>query len=145
MGATDQREGEAGAAATCALLDRLGVERLVLPACEPAALLAALAARGCNRVLWECGPELATAALRQGCVQELTAVIAPKLLGGLAARTPLADLGLESLDQVQPWRELTQTGLGGDLLWELESSEPAANHAGPSSLRALSARPGLAR
>ena len=145
VGATDQREGEAGAAATCALLDRLGVERLVLPACEPAALLAALAARGCNRVLWECGPELATAALRQGCVQELTAVIAPKLLGGLAARTPLADLGLESLDQVQPWRELTQTGLGGDLLWELESSEPAANHAGPSSLRALSARPGLAR
>ena len=145
VGATDQREGEAGAAATCALLDRLGVERLVLPACEPAALLAALAARGCNRVLWECGPELATAALRQGCVQELKAVIAPKLLGGLAARSPLGDLGLESMDQVHPWRELTQTGLGSDLLWELERSEPAGNRAGASSLRAGSARSELAQ
>jgi diaminohydroxyphosphoribosylaminopyrimidine deaminase/5-amino-6-(5-phosphoribosylamino)uracil reductase len=122
------------------VLDRLGVERLELAACEPAPLLEALAARGCNRVLWECGPELATAALRQGCVQELAAVIAPKLLGGLAARTPVGDLGLEGLDQVQPWRELERRDLGSDLLWELESPEPPADPAGPSSLGAGNAR-----
>ena len=145
IGAPEQRLGTARAAATCALLDRLGVERLELPACEPAALLEALAARGCNRVLWECGPELAASALRQGCVQELAAVIAPKLLGGLAARTPLGDLGLEDLDQVQSWRELERRALGSDLLWELENPEPPADHAGLTTMGAGIGRPGSAR
>ena len=104
------------------LASQSGPQRLELPSCEPAALMEALAARGCNRVLWECGPELAAAALRQGCVQELAAVIAPKLLGGQAARTPLGDLGQESLDQAQPWRELERTNLGGDWLWRLNQS-----------------------
>jgi len=104
------------------LASQSGPQRLELPSCEPAALMEALAARGCNRVLWECGPELAAAALRQGCVQELAAVIAPKLLGGQAARTPLGDLAQESLDQAQPWRELERTNLGGDWLWRLNQS-----------------------
>jgi diaminohydroxyphosphoribosylaminopyrimidine deaminase/5-amino-6-(5-phosphoribosylamino)uracil reductase len=127
IGTPEQPEGEDSAAASCALLDRLGVEQLVLPACEPAALLEALAARGCNQVLWECGPELAAAALRQGCVQDLVAVIAPKLLGGLAARTPLGDLGLVSLDQAGSWQELERTGLGGDLLWRLVHPDTPLN------------------
>ena len=144
IGAPEQRVDTARAEATCALLDRLGVERLALAPCEPARLLEALAARGCNRVLWECGPELAAAALRQGCVQELAAVIAPKLLGGLAARTPLGDLGLEGLDQVQPWRDLERRDLGSDLLWELESPEPPADHAELTPTGAGIARPGSA-
>ncbi len=142
--APEQRLGTARAEATCALLDRLGVERLALAPCEPAHLLEALAARGCNRVLWECGPALAAAALRQGCVQELAAVIAPKLLGGLAARTPLGDLGLKGLDQVQPWRDLERRDLGSDLLWELESPEPPADHAELTPMGAGFARPGSA-
>jgi diaminohydroxyphosphoribosylaminopyrimidine deaminase/5-amino-6-(5-phosphoribosylamino)uracil reductase len=144
IGAPEQRVDTARAEATCALLDRLGVERLALAPCEPARLLETLAARGCNRVLWECGPELAAAALRQGCVQELAAVIAPKLLGGLAARTPLGDLGLEGLDQVQPWRDLERRDLGSDLLWELESPEPPADHAELTPMGAGFARPGSA-
>ena len=144
MSGADQQEREARAAATCALLDRLGVDRLELGSCEPAPLLEALAARGCNRVIWECGPDLAAAALRQGCVQELAAVIAPKLLGGLAARTPLGNLGLEGMDQVQPWRALERRNLGSDLLWELESLESPADHPGPSTARVGSARPGSA-
>jgi len=100
-------------------LDRLGVERLVLADCGPKALLEELARRGCNQVLWECGPELAAAALRQGCVQELAAVIAPKLLGGIPARTPLGDLGLETMAQVHPWHSAQRSLLGPDLLWRL--------------------------
>ncbi len=100
-------------------LDRLGVERLVLADCSPRALLEELARRGCNQVLWECGPELAAAALRQGCVQELAAVIAPKLLGGTPARTPLGDLGLETMAQVHPWHSDQGSVLGSDLLWRL--------------------------
>ena len=102
-------------------LDQAGVERLELPRCEPAALLEALAARGCNQVLWECGPALAAAALQQGCVQQIAAVIAPKLLGGDAARTPLGDLGLVDVNQSEPWTPQRLQGLGPDLLWQLDA------------------------
>ena len=101
-----------------------GLNTLELPACTPAALLEALAARGCNQVLWECGPELAAAALREGCVQQVAAVIAPKLLGGAAARTPLGDLGFTAMDQLPQWRANTPHPLGGDLLWTLEQPKP---------------------
>lgn len=96
-----------------------GVETLELPACEPLDLLEALAARGCNQVLWECGPELAAAAVRQGCVQEIAAVIAPKLLGGEPARTPLASLGLERVQAAAVLNTATPLALDRDLLWTL--------------------------
>ena len=128
----DQREaptlvahGPEASAAVCAHLDGLGVERLQLERCEPKALLEALALRGCNQVLWECGPELAASALRQGCVQQLAAVIAPKLLGGLAARTPLGDLGLVDVNAAMPWQGPQLQRLGPDLLWRLQAgTEP---------------------
>jgi diaminohydroxyphosphoribosylaminopyrimidine deaminase/5-amino-6-(5-phosphoribosylamino)uracil reductase len=97
------------------------LQRLELEACEPAPLLTALAARGCNQILWECGPELAAAALRQGCVQRVAAVITPKLLGGVAARTPLGDLGLTALADAPLWEEMDLRQLGPDHLWCLES------------------------
>ena len=102
------------------------LERLELPACEPRALLEALAERGCNQVLWECGADLAAAALRQGCVQQIAAVIAPKLLGGVAARTPLGDLGLESLEGAELWQPRGLLPLGPDLIWHLQAPQPSA-------------------
>jgi diaminohydroxyphosphoribosylaminopyrimidine deaminase/5-amino-6-(5-phosphoribosylamino)uracil reductase len=93
-----------------------GPESLELLSSEPLDLLQALAVRGCNRVLWECGPALAAAALQQGCVQELAVVIAPKLLGGALARTPLGDLGFTEMDQVIVLSDLNAQRLGSDLL-----------------------------
>lgn len=94
----------------------VGPERLALPHCDPQHLMESLAAKGCNRVLWECGPELSTAAIRQGCVQEIAAVIAPKLLGGNAAQTPLAELGFSSMDQIRLLSSMRMTRLDRDLL-----------------------------
>ena len=119
-------DAENGTAATTAEGPQGRPQRLELPACEPRALLEALAQRGCNQVLWECGPELAAAALRQGCVQQLAAVVAPKLLGGQAARTPLGDLGLERMVDVPSWDGLALQRLGPDLLWQLELGDPGA-------------------
>jgi diaminohydroxyphosphoribosylaminopyrimidine deaminase/5-amino-6-(5-phosphoribosylamino)uracil reductase len=96
-----------------------GPERLLLGVCDPRHLMAALAARGCNKVLWECGPELAAAAIRQGCVQEVAAVVAPKLMGGVAARTPLADLGFSSMDEVARGAWHQSAPLGDDWLLRL--------------------------
>ncbi|MFU8884584.1 MAG: bifunctional diaminohydroxyphosphoribosylaminopyrimidine deaminase/5-amino-6-(5-phosphoribosylamino)uracil reductase RibD [Cyanobacteriota bacterium] len=112
-------------------LDQRGVERLVLTDCGPRTLLEALARRGCNQVLWECGPELAAAAIRDGCVQELAAVIAPKLLGGKPGRTPLGDLGHTAMDQVQAWHTIgPPQGLGLDLLWRCRPPGPPVHNAG---------------
>ncbi|MCP9775133.1 bifunctional diaminohydroxyphosphoribosylaminopyrimidine deaminase/5-amino-6-(5-phosphoribosylamino)uracil reductase RibD [Cyanobium sp. WAJ14-Wanaka] len=96
------------------------LERLELANCGPLALLEALAGRGCNQVLWECGPGLATAAVAAGCVQELAAVIAPKLLGGLPAQTPLGELGHTAMDQLVGWGSQPPQSLGPDLLWQLK-------------------------
>ncbi|WP_255002366.1 bifunctional diaminohydroxyphosphoribosylaminopyrimidine deaminase/5-amino-6-(5-phosphoribosylamino)uracil reductase RibD [Cyanobium sp. HWJ4-Hawea] len=96
------------------------LERLELANCGPLALLEALAGRGCNKVLWECGPGLATAAVAAGCVQELAAVIAPKLLGGLPAQTPLGELGHTAMDQLVGWGSQPPQSLGPDLLWQLK-------------------------
>jgi len=118
--------GPEAPAAAKAQLDDLcsnhpGLERLELPCCSPSALLEALAQRGCNQVLWECGPELAAAAIIEGCVQQVAAVIAPKLLGGTPARTPLGELGLQSMDQVHTWPAQRLQQLGPDLLWSLKA------------------------
>ena len=96
-----------------------GPERLELEQCEPLPLMQHLAARGCNQVLWECGPELAAAAIRQDCVQEVAAVLAPKLMGGPAARTPLGELGFTAMDQVLCGRLLPPRPIGDDWLLSL--------------------------
>jgi len=106
----------------CAALDQRGVPRLELPRCSPQLLLEALAARGCNQVLWECGAELAAAAVRDGCVQEVAAVIAPKLMGGEPARTPLGELGYAAMADVPSWQALPPQALGPDLLWQLTTT-----------------------
>ena len=88
--ATLVAHGPQASAEACGRIDALGIARLPLERCSPLPLLEALAKRGCNQVLWECGPALAAAALKEGCVQEVAAVIAPKLLGGEPARTPVS-------------------------------------------------------
>jgi len=107
-------------------LQAQGVELQRLDRCEPELLLPELARRGCNRVLWECGPGLASAALQQGCVQEIAAVIAPKLLGGELARTPLGDLGFTAMDQVLSLNCEQGLSLGQDLLVKAKLSSCAA-------------------
>jgi len=52
-------------------------------------------------------------------VQQVAAVIAPKLLGGLSARTPLGDLGLEDVNQAEPWSANQLRTLGDDWLIQL--------------------------
>jgi diaminohydroxyphosphoribosylaminopyrimidine deaminase/5-amino-6-(5-phosphoribosylamino)uracil reductase len=102
-------------------LDARGVERLLLQPCTPRALLEELARRGCNRVLWECGPDLAAAAVREGCVQELAVVVAPKMMGGQPAATPLGELGFTAMDQVARWLGGPPEPLGEDWLWRLSA------------------------
>jgi len=58
-----------------------------------------LAKRGCNKVLWECGPRLATAAFQAGCIQEIITFVAPKILGGENSMNPFGDFEFKEMHE----------------------------------------------
>ena len=59
-----------------------------------------LAQKGFNKVLWECGPNLATSAIKSDCIQECITYIAPKILGGYSSMTPFSDFKFISMKEV---------------------------------------------
>ena len=59
-----------------------------------------LAKRGCNKVLWECGPTLATSAIQSNCIQEIITFIAPKILGGENSMNPFGDFGFDEMNDI---------------------------------------------
>ena len=95
------------------------VDFLPLEDSQPENLMTELASRNCNQVLWECGPKLATEALKQGCVQEIAVIMSPKILGGKPAKTPLDDFGMTSMDQVLLMKYANSTKLGNDWLFNM--------------------------
>ena len=96
-----------------------GPEKLRLNSNDPSELLTSLAKKGCNRILWECGPLLATSAIEANCVQELVVFVAPKLLGGKSAMTPLSSFGFESIDSTYKLQHSLLEWKGEDLCWRL--------------------------
>jgi len=67
---------------------------------DPGLVSKILASRGCNKVLWECGPGLATAAMKSNCIQEIITFIAPKILGGENSMNPFGDFEFEDMHEV---------------------------------------------
>ncbi len=96
-----------------------GPEKLKLNSNDPSELLTSLANKGCNKILWECGPLLATSAIEANCVQELVVFVAPKLLGGKSAMTPLSSFGFESIDSTYKLQHSFLQRKGEDLCWSL--------------------------
>lgn len=95
-----------------------GVEVVNLESLTPDAVMLQLYDRGLNTVLWECGGILAAQAIAQGCIQKVWAFVAPKIIGGSDAPTPIGDLGLEKMtDAIQLTRVSWQT-IESDLLIE---------------------------
>tara|TARA_B100000700_G_scaffold305567_1_gene379693 strand:+ start:502 stop:1596 length:1095 start_codon:yes stop_codon:yes gene_type:complete len=96
-----------------------GPEKLLLNSDSPAELLVELGKKGCNKILWECGPDLATSAIEENCVQELMVFVAPKILGGKSAMNPLASFGFESINATYKLQHSHLERKGKDLLWRL--------------------------
>ncbi len=71
-----------------------------IPSDDPKILSRILAEKGCNKVLWECGPKLATSAVKSGCIQEFITFIAPKIIGGKSGMNPFSDFEFKSMDEV---------------------------------------------
>ncbi len=96
-----------------------GPEKLRLNSDDPSELLSSLSKKGCNKILWECGPLLATSAIEANCVQELVVFVAPKLLGGETAMCPLNSFGFESIDSTYKLQHSFLERKGEDLSWSL--------------------------
>ena len=96
-----------------------GPEKLLLNSNDPSELLRSLGKKGCNKILWECGPLLATSAIEANCVQELVVFVAPKLLGGNSAMTPLNSFGFESINSTYKLQHSFLERKGEDLCWRL--------------------------
>jgi len=74
-----------------------------------------LAKRGCNKVLWECGPRLATAAIKSNCIQELITFIAPKILGGENSMNPLSDFEFKEMNEIIKLSDSQFSLIGNDI------------------------------
>lgn len=75
------------------------VEVLEIAPLSPKLVMQELLKRGCNSVLWECGGMLAASAIADRAIQKVHAFIAPKIVGGSNAYSPIADLGYEQMTQ----------------------------------------------
>ena len=84
------------------LLDRIPkhIELEKINSDNPKQLSKLLAQKGHNKILWECGPKLATAAMISGCIQECLTFVGPKILGGDNCMSPFGEFGFSSMDDV---------------------------------------------
>ena len=74
-----------------------------------------LAKRGCNKVLWECGPRWATAAVQSGCIQEIITFIAPKILGGEISMNPFGDFEFKEMNEIIKLSDSQFSLIGNDI------------------------------
>ena len=100
------------------MLREKGVEVLEFRSLTPEQVMTHLYERGFCSVLWECGGILAASAIAQGAVQKIMAFIAPKIIGGNHAPTPVGDLGLTSMTQALPLERVSWRIVGSDCLVE---------------------------
>lgn len=81
-------------------------------------LMHQLGAHGLDSILLEGGAALAFAALETGIVHKVQAYIAPKLIGGSTAKTPLGGAGFTRIADAATLKNVTVTPLGEDFLIE---------------------------
>jgi diaminohydroxyphosphoribosylaminopyrimidine deaminase / 5-amino-6-(5-phosphoribosylamino)uracil reductase len=97
------------------LRDR-GVQILELDTLKPTLVMQHLYDRGFLSVLWECGGTLAASAIADDAIQKVLAFVAPKIVGGSAAPSPVGDLGIRSMSEAMVLERVSWQQIGTDLL-----------------------------
>lgn len=100
------------------LLVKKGVEVVELTPLTPAKVMEYLYDRQLSCVLWECGGTLAASAIADGAVQKVLAFIAPKIVGGKVAPSPVGDLGLATMTDALALERVSWRQLGSDYVVE---------------------------
>ncbi|WP_222597846.1 bifunctional diaminohydroxyphosphoribosylaminopyrimidine deaminase/5-amino-6-(5-phosphoribosylamino)uracil reductase RibD [Euhalothece natronophila] len=97
-------------------LEKQGVEVYQLSPLTPKTVMKYLYERGLAKVLWECGGNLGAKAIKEGAVQQIFAFIAPKIIGGVAAPSPVGDLEFKQMTEALILEETSWEQLGNDYL-----------------------------
>lgn len=95
-----------------------GVEVEELVELTPATAMERLYDRGFLSVLWECGGTLAARAIAEGVVQKAIVFIAPKIIGGTMAPSPVGELGLQNMTEALQLERVRWRSIGEDLMLE---------------------------
>lgn len=103
-----------------ALLREYGAETLLCDTREGRVdlnhLLTLLGARGLDSVLLEGGGEMNEAFIRAGLVDEVYTFIAPKIIGGKEAKTPVEGVGGARMDEAEELEKIKVETVGQDIL-----------------------------
>jgi diaminohydroxyphosphoribosylaminopyrimidine deaminase/5-amino-6-(5-phosphoribosylamino)uracil reductase len=99
-------------------LQQKGVEIVNLTPLTPQAVMKHLYEREISSVLWECGGKLAASAIADGAVQKIMAFIAPKIIGGQTAPSPVGDLSLTKMTDALRLEKIQLQTIESDILIE---------------------------
>jgi diaminohydroxyphosphoribosylaminopyrimidine deaminase / 5-amino-6-(5-phosphoribosylamino)uracil reductase len=113
---------------TCSLerrayFEQIGIDVVCLPEdtsghLQFKAVLQVLAERGIMHVLIEGGATIFGTALEQQCIDHVAAFIAPKLIGGMNAPSPIGGAGIKFMEQAISLHSLHIQTIGQDILVE---------------------------
>lgn len=72
--------------------------------------------RGFLSVLWECGGTLSAPAIASGVIHKVLAFVAPKIIGGVLAPSPVGELGMVEMTQALNLSDVNFEKTGADML-----------------------------
>lgn len=103
-------------------IERLGAQVLICPEKDHRVdlefILSALGTMGVDSVMIEGGSTLAFSAMRDGLVDKVISFIAPKILGGEKAPTPVGGDGIEKMEDAIALNNLKTRKIGEDIMVE---------------------------
>ncbi|KAH0467846.1 hypothetical protein IEQ34_002879 [Dendrobium chrysotoxum] len=97
-------------------LAKKGVEVVEFDMLNPRDVMEYCYSRGCLSILWECGGELAAPAISSGVIHKVYAFIAPKIIGGRGAPSPVGELGMIQMSQALDLIDVSIEEIGPDIL-----------------------------
>lgn len=97
-------------------LEKKGVEIVEFDFLTPKAVMDYCYDRGFLSVLWECGGTLAAPAITSGVIHKVIAFVAPKIIGGVTAPSPVGDMGMVEMTQALNLADVSFEQIGPDML-----------------------------
>ncbi|XP_010523560.1 PREDICTED: riboflavin biosynthesis protein PYRR, chloroplastic isoform X3 [Tarenaya hassleriana] len=93
-----------------------GVEVVEFDMLNPREVMEYFHDRGYLSILWECGGTLAASAISSGVIHKVVAFVAPKIIGGRNAPSPVGDLGMVEMTQALNVIDVCYEQIGPDML-----------------------------
>ncbi|CAL1382963.1 unnamed protein product [Linum trigynum] len=98
------------------ILASKGVEVVEFDILNPRDVMEYFHDRGYLSIMWECGGRLAASAISDGVIHKVYAFLAPKIIGGTNAQSPVGELGMVEMTQAFDLLDVCYEQIGPDML-----------------------------